>query len=66
MLIDNHEAVVSFSPAIGMHRGEFVGLSGYADFYAADMVKLREEGELSLKIFIEACERRGIPATRTA
>ncbi len=43
-----------------MFRGEFVGLNGGADFYAADVEGLRHEGETSLRVFLEACKRRGI------
>ena len=43
-----------------MFRGEFVGLNGGADFYAADVAGLKREGEISLRVFLEACERRGI------
>ena len=32
MEIDGHKAVISFDPDIGMFRGEFLGLSGGADF----------------------------------
>ena len=35
--IDGQKAVVSFDPDINMLRGEFLGLSGGADFYAADV-----------------------------
>lgn len=43
-----------------MFRGEFVGLNGGADFYAADVAGLKQEGEASLRVFLEACARRGI------
>ncbi|VVE18880.1 DNA repair protein [Pandoraea fibrosis] len=43
-----------------MFRGEFVGLNGGADFYADDVSGLRREGELSLKVFLEECARRGV------
>ena len=43
-----------------MFRGEFVGLNGGADFYAADVAGLKQEGAASLRVFLEACARRGI------
>jgi predicted HicB family RNase H-like nuclease len=43
-----------------MFRGEFVGLNGGADFYAKDVDGLKHEGEVSLRVFLEACEQRGI------
>lgn len=43
-----------------MFRGEFVSLNGGADFYAADVEGLKHEGAVSLRVFLEACERRGV------
>ncbi len=60
MNIGGYEAVITFDPDIQMFRGEFVGLNGGADFYAADVAGLRREGEVSLRVFLDACERRGI------
>ena len=34
-----------------MFRGEFVGLNGAADFYAADLEGLKREGKISLEVF---------------
>ena len=60
MTINGHDAVVSYDEDIDMFRGEFVGLNGGADFYAADIVGLRKEGEISLRVFLDACQERGI------
>lgn len=60
MTICGYQAVIAFDPDIQMFRGEFVGLNGGADFYAADVEGLKHEGEISLRVFLEACERRGI------
>ena len=60
MNVDGHPAVISFAPNLQMFRGEFVGLNGGADFYASDVAGLEREGRISLKIFLDACERRGI------
>ena len=60
MTIRGYQAVISFDPEISMLRGEFIGLNGGADFYAADVAGLQREGELSLQVFLDACERRGI------
>jgi len=43
-----------------LFRGEFIGLNGGADFYAADVAGLRREGEISLQAFLEECAKRGI------
>ena len=54
------KAVISFDPDIGMFRGEFLGLSGGADFYADDVEGLLHEGRTTLEIYLQACEERGI------
>ncbi len=60
MEIDGVKAVVSFDPGIGRFRGEFIGLNGGADFYAADVEGLRHEGALSLKVFLDMCREEGV------
>ncbi len=60
MLIDGIQAVITYDPAIGMFRGEFMGLNGGADFYASDVAGLQREGKASLKFFLEECAARGI------
>lgn len=60
MMINGYQAVIAFDPEISMFRGEFLGLNGGADFYAADVEGLRREGDASLRVFLEACEQRGI------
>lgn len=64
MTIGGYQAVIAFDPDIQMFRGEFVGLNGGADFYAADVQGLKHEGEISLRVFLQACERRGIEPRR--
>ena len=60
MKIGGYQAVIAFDPDIQLFRGEFVGLNGGADFYAADVKGLKAEGEITLRVFLEACEQRGI------
>jgi predicted HicB family RNase H-like nuclease len=60
MEIDEHKAVITFDPEIAMFRGEFLSFSGSADFYAADVEGLLREGRTSLRIYLQACEERGI------
>lgn len=61
MEFDNgYKAVIAYDPEIDMFRGEFIGLNGGADFYANDLAGLRLEGNTSLRIFLEDCEKRGI------
>lgn len=60
MTIDGYQAVISFDADMQMFRGEFVGLNGGADFYAKDVDGLRHEGEISLRVFLEACAEDGV------
>lgn len=60
MTINGYPAKVVYDDEIEMFRGEFLGLNGGADFYAEDVKTLRKEGELSLQVFLEECERQGI------
>lgn len=59
MTINGYHAVISYDEEIDLFRGEFTGLNGGADFYAADIATLRKEGEISLRVFLEACKARG-------
>ena len=60
MTIQGMPAVITYDPEIALLRGEFLGLNGGADFYASDLVTLEREGERSLQVFLDACQRRGI------
>lgn len=55
-----YKAVITYDPEIELFRGEFVGLSGGADFYAADLEGLKREGALSLQTFLEVCIEKGL------
>ena len=59
--INGYKAIIHFDSELQLFRGEFVGLSGEADFYAADIEGLQREGEVSLKVFLDLCEEKGIP-----
>lgn len=60
MTINGYRAMISFDPDLEMFRGEFMGLNGGADFYAVDVEGLKREGAISLRVFLEACKRRGV------
>lgn len=60
MTIGGYKAVIAYDPEIQMFRGEFLGLNGGADFYAKDVEGLQREGEISLKVFLEACAEDGV------
>lgn len=65
MVIDGQTAIISFDPDLGQFRGEFTGLNGGADFYAASVETLHIEGARSLKIFLDVCKERGIEPVRS-
>ncbi len=60
MEINGYRAVIKYDPEIEMFRGEFNGLNGSADFYANNIEDLKKEGAISLKVFINACQKRNI------
>ena len=60
MMIDGVKAVITYDSDIELFRGEFVGLSGSADFYASDVAGLKREGEISLRVYLEECQESGI------
>lgn len=64
MKIDGHHAIIVFDPEIDMFRGEFIGLNGGADFYAADVAGLQREGAISLALFLKTCADKGIEPLR--
>ena len=60
LMIDGHKTIVVYDPEIDMFRGEFVGLSGGADFYASDVAGLKTEGKISLQVYLDLCQEKGI------
>jgi predicted HicB family RNase H-like nuclease len=58
--IEGVKAGISFNRETGLYRGEFTGLNGGADFYAASADELIIEGRTSLKVFLELCAEAGI------
>ena len=58
--IDGQKALVTFDPEIEMLRGEFLGLSGGADFYASAVSDLIEEGRKSLDVYLDMCREENI------
>lgn len=62
--INGYKAVVTYDPDIEMFRGEFIGLNGGADFYAKDVEGLKNEGAISLKVFLEMCCEDGVEPRR--
>jgi predicted HicB family RNase H-like nuclease len=60
MEINGYRAIIQYDPEIDMFRGEFIGLNGGADFYAKDIDNLRQEGEISLQVFLDMCREDGV------
>ena len=56
-----YKAVITYDPEIEMFRGEFVGLNGGADFYAKDAESLKQEGKISLDVFLRMCKEDDVP-----
>lgn len=54
------KARISFDPDIEMFRGEILGLSGSADFYAENVQSLKDELETSLDTYLEVCKEQNI------
>ncbi|MBI5331364.1 MAG: type II toxin-antitoxin system HicB family antitoxin [Betaproteobacteria bacterium] len=65
MDINGYKAVISYDPDINLFRGEFIELNGGADFYAADVDTLRQEGETSLQVFLDLCREKGLEPRRS-
>jgi predicted HicB family RNase H-like nuclease len=64
MEIDGYKAIIKYDPEISMFRGEFIGLNGGADFYAASVEGLLKEGRKSLKVFLKMCAEDGVNPRR--
>ena len=63
--IEGFQATVQYDSEIEMFRGEFIGLSGGADFYATDLKGLRREGKASLVTYLKMCSEKGIAPRRS-
>ena len=46
MEINGYRTIIQYDPEIDMFRGEFIGLSGGADFYATGIEKLKKKKDL--------------------
>lgn len=66
MDIDGYKAAIHYDPDTRQFRGEFIELSGSADFYGEDMDTLHKEGESSLRVFLDMCEEKGIEPRRNS
>jgi predicted HicB family RNase H-like nuclease len=64
MTVDGHHAKINYDEKTGRFRGEILGRSGGADFYASSPEGLRRELKMSLDIFLEVCKEEGIEPRR--
>jgi predicted HicB family RNase H-like nuclease len=55
---------MEFGPELDLFRGEVLGLDGVADFYAKNLKELRAEFKKSLRVFLAACQEKGIEPRR--
>ncbi len=60
MIINDQKATISYDENLDMFRGEFIGLNGGADFYAADIAGLHIEGAQPLSVFLDMCREDGV------
>ncbi len=58
--VNGHKASITFDPEIGKFRGEILGLTGGADFYATTVPGLLKEFRDSLATYLEVCKEEGI------
>jgi predicted HicB family RNase H-like nuclease len=60
MEIKGYKAVIIYDSEIEMFRGEFTGINGGTGFNADNIINLKKEGAISLQVFLDACQERGI------
>ena len=60
MEINGYRALIQYDSEIEMFRGEFMGLNGSADFYASNIEGLKNEGAISLNVFLQMCVEDGV------
>jgi predicted HicB family RNase H-like nuclease len=65
MIIDGRKAVISYDPEAESFRGEFVGLTGGADFYATTIRGLHKEGAASLRVYLDECKKMNVEPFKT-
>jgi predicted HicB family RNase H-like nuclease len=64
LYINGQKALIVFDPDIGLLRGEFLDLSGGADFYAREIKDLVIEGQKSLDVYLDLCAEKRIEPYR--
>ena len=64
MTLDGYSAKIGYDAELDLFRGEILGLSGGADFYGKNPQELREEFQISLRVFLDVCKEKSIEPRR--
>ena len=64
MTLDGYSAKIEYDAELDTFRGEILGLSGGADFYGKNPQELREEFQISLRVFLDVCKEKSIEPRR--
>ena len=64
MTLDGYSAKIEYDAELDIFRGEILGLSGGADFYGKNPQELREEFQISLRVFLDVCKEKSIEPRR--
>jgi predicted HicB family RNase H-like nuclease len=51
---------IEYDPDLDQFRGEIMGINGSAYFYGKSPASLRKKFKISLKVFLEVCEEKGL------
>ena len=60
MELDGYKAKIEYDSELDQFRGEILGLNGSADFYGNTPASLRKEFKLSLEVYLEVCNEKGV------
>ena len=64
MTLDDYSAKIEYDADLDLFRGEILGLNGGADFYGKNPQELREEFQISLRVFLDVCKEKSIEPRR--
>ena len=64
MTLDGYSAKIGYDAELDLFRGEILGLNGGADFYGKNPQELREEFQISLRVFLDVCKEKSIEPRR--
>ena len=64
MTLDDYSAKIEYDADLDLFRGDILGLNGGADFYGKNPQELREEFQISLRVFLDVCKEKSIEPRR--